>query len=95
MIVDLRLESPTFCCWEGFELTEHNRRRVYVPKGFAHGFQTLTDNSEVGYLISTPYAPDAANGIRYDDPAFAIGWPLPIASISDKDLSWPDFCSVQ
>lgn len=91
VIVDLRPESPTYRRWQGFELTGENRSQLYVPAGFAHGFQTLRDDTEVGYLISAFYAPAAATGVRYDDPAFAIDWPLPVASISEKDRAWPDF----
>lgn len=91
VIVDLRPGSPTFCRWEGFRLTAENRRRIYIPAGFAHGFQTLSDEAEVSYLISTPYRPESASGVRYDDPAFDITWPLPIAAISEKDLGWADF----
>lgn len=91
VIVDIRPASPTYCQWQSFELSENNMRQLYIPKGFAHGFLTLTDNVEVNYLISEPYAPQAASGIRYDDPQFAIPWPQPIAEISEKDRGWPDF----
>ncbi len=91
VILDLRPDSPTFCRWAGFKLTAENRRRIYIPKGFAHGFQTLSDDAEVSYLISTPYRPESASGVRYDDPAFAIRWPLPVAAISDRDRGWADF----
>lgn len=91
VIIDLRKGSPTFRRWQGFELTHDNRRRLYIPMGFAHGFQTLTDNVEVEYLISEFYTPEAASGVRYDDPAFAIRWPLPVTSISEMDRSWPDY----
>jgi dTDP-4-dehydrorhamnose 3,5-epimerase len=91
VIIDLRPESPTYRRWQGFELTAENRRHLYVPEGFAHGFQTLCDDTEVGYLISAFYAPLAASGVRYDDPAFAIAWPLPLTAISEKDGSWPAF----
>ena len=91
VIVDLRPASPTFRCWQGFELTDENRHRLYIPKGFAHGFQTLTDNVEVGYLISAFYESSAASGVRHDDPAFGIEWPLPVTVISEKDKSWADF----
>ena len=91
VMVDLRPDSPTFCRWEAFELSADNRRQLYVPKGFAHGFQSLVDNVEVAYLISEYYAPDAASGVRYDDPAFGIAWPLPITTMSAKDRSWADF----
>ena len=90
VIVDLRA-GPTHGRWQGFELSADNRRRLYIPKGFAHGFQTLTDDAEVNYLISAFYAPDAARGVRYDDPAFGIRWPLPVSAISDKDRSWADY----
>jgi len=90
-VVDLRPDSPTFGKWQGFELTAANYRALTVPKGFAHGFQTLADDTEVFYQISTFYAPEAAAGYRYDDPAFAIEWPLPVAAISPKDLEWPRF----
>lgn len=91
VIIDLRPESPTYRRWQGFELTAENRRRLYVPKGFAHGFQTLEADAEVGYLISEFYAPEAASGVRFNDPCFGIDWPLPIAAISPKDAEWPDF----
>jgi dTDP-4-dehydrorhamnose 3,5-epimerase len=91
VIVDLRSRSPTYLRWQGFELSADNRRALYIPKGFAHGFQSLTDNAEISYKISAFYAPDAAAGYRYDDPAFAIGWPLPVAVISERDLGWPAF----
>jgi dTDP-4-dehydrorhamnose 3,5-epimerase len=89
-VVDIRPNSPTFGRWQGFELCKENRRQLYIPEGFAHGYQSLTDDVEVSYLISTFYAPEAAWGIRHDDPAVRIAWPLPISMISDKDRSWPD-----
>jgi len=91
VLVDLRPESPTHLQWEGYELTLENRRQLYVPAGLAHGFQTLAPDTEVAYLISAFYAPTAAAGIRHDDPAFGIAWPLPVADISAKDRAWPDF----
>lgn len=91
VIIDIRPDSPTYRCWQGFELSSENRRQLYIPKGFAHGFQTLSDEVEVNYLISTPYAPELARGIRHDDPAFEISWPLAVTEISEKDLYWPDF----
>jgi dTDP-4-dehydrorhamnose 3,5-epimerase len=94
VIIDLRRESPTWRRWQGFELTADNRRQLYVPEGFAHGFQTLRDDVEVGYLISAFHVPAAAAGVRYDDPAFAIDWPLPVSVISEKDRSWPDFLEL-
>jgi dTDP-4-dehydrorhamnose 3,5-epimerase len=71
------------------ELNDVNHRQLYMPKGFAHGFQTLTDNVEVSYLVAGKYTPSQEGGVRHDDPAFAIKWPLP--AISDKDKSWPTF----
>jgi dTDP-4-dehydrorhamnose 3,5-epimerase len=91
VVVDLRRNSPTYCRWEGFELTADTGRRLYIPKGFAHGFQSLCDDVEVGYLISEFYTPGAATGVRYDDPVFGVAWPLPPAAMSAKDRSWPDF----
>ena len=91
VIIDLRPDSPTFRRWQSFELAAENRCQLYVPRGFAHGFQTLTDNVEVSYLISKPHVPQAANGIRYDDAAFQVEWPLPVTVISDRDRSWPAF----
>ncbi len=91
VIIDLRPVSPTYRRWQGFELSADTHNSLYIPKGFAHGFQTLTDDVEVDYLISAFYVPEAAAGYRYDDPAFAITWPLPVSGISEKDRSWPDF----
>ncbi|PSC03992.1 dTDP-4-dehydrorhamnose 3,5-epimerase [Alsobacter soli] len=91
VVLDLRPSSPTYRAWQGFELSSSNRRQLYIPKGCAHGFQTLTADAEVGYLISTRYAPEAAAGVRFDDPAFGILWPLPVAAMSPKDGAWPLF----
>lgn len=91
VVVDLRPESSTYLRWQGFELTGENMVAVYVPKGFAHGFQTLTDHARVSYRISTPYVPDASRGYRFDDPAFGITWLEPITEISDRDRAWQDF----
>jgi dTDP-4-dehydrorhamnose 3,5-epimerase len=91
VIIDLRPGLPAIRSWQGFELTAENRHRLYIPKGFAHGFQTLTDDVEMAYLISAFYEPAAASGVRFDDPAFGIDWPLPVAVMSDKDRAWPDF----
>ena len=89
VIIDLRPDSPSYLQWEGFELSAGNGRTLYVPEGFAHGFQTLADDTHVLYAISRPYAPEAAAGVRHDDPAFGIAWPLPVAAISEKDAAWP------
>lgn len=91
IIVDLRPDSPSYKAWEGFELTEENKRMLLVPKGFAHGFQSITDNVEVTYLSSAKYAPAAERGVRWNDPAFGITWPLEPTEVSEKDRSWPDF----
>lgn len=92
VIVDLRRGSRTFCKWLGAELTAENRRSLYVPKGFAHGFQTLSDDAELYYQISAPYVPEAARGVRWDDPAFCIIWPLAEDRImSERDRHYPDF----
>jgi dTDP-4-dehydrorhamnose 3,5-epimerase len=92
VIVDLRPESETFRRWVGVELTAENRRMVYVPEGFAHGYQTLEDRTETYYQVSVPYAPDAERGVRWDDPAFGIDWPEAAERvISEKDRAWPDF----
>ena len=91
VIVDLRPRSPSYLRWQGFELMAENRKALYVPKGFAHGFQTLADNAEIVYQISEFYAPNSEAGHRYDDAAFGIAWPLPVTVISERDLSWPAF----
>ena len=89
--VDARPESPTYGEWMGVELTAENGRMVYIPKGFAHGYLTLADESEVFYHVSAYYTPNAERGIRYNDAAIGIKWPGPVTSVSDKDLHWPDF----
>ncbi|WP_076862748.1 dTDP-4-dehydrorhamnose 3,5-epimerase [Bradyrhizobium mercantei] len=89
VIIDLRANSPTFRQWRGFELSAENGSQLYIPKGFAHGFQTLSDNVQVNYLISEFYQPSAASGVRYNDPMFGISWPLAVSTISDKDQNWP------
>src|SRR5262249_44797504 len=91
VIVDLRADSPTFLKSCSVEIDDANGRMVYVPEGFAHGYQTLKDNTELLYLTSHPYAPKHATGVRWDDPRFDIKWPLPISSLSDQDRQWPEF----
>jgi dTDP-4-dehydrorhamnose 3,5-epimerase len=91
VVVDLRRESPTFRRWDAVELTAENRRGLYIPPGCAHGFQTVADDSEVLYFISEFHAPDAARGARWNDPAFAIEWPLPDPILSERDRTYPDF----
>jgi dTDP-4-dehydrorhamnose 3,5-epimerase len=89
--LDLRPGSPTFKAWFGVELSAQNRRALYVPEGCAHGLLTLEDDSEVHYQISQAYMPDAARGVRWDDPAFAISWPGEVVVINERDRSYPDF----
>jgi dTDP-4-dehydrorhamnose 3,5-epimerase len=89
--LDLRPSSPTCQHWVAAELTADNRRTIYVPPGCAQGYQTLADETEVFYQMSQSYAPEAGRGVRFDDPAFAIRWPLEVTAISDKDRSWPDY----
>lgn len=89
--VDLRPESPTFRRWYGIELSDENDTMLYIPEGFAHGFLTLTDSSEVLYQISVAYAPDHARGVRWNDAAFAIAWPEQPRVLSERDRSFPDF----
>ena len=91
--LDLRPDSPTFRQSFGVELTEENGAALYVPEGCAHGFLTLEDASEVFYMISAPYAPEAARGARWDDPAFGIAWPGAIRVIHERDAGYPDFPS--
>ena len=88
VIIDMRPASPTYRKWQAFELSAENQRQLYVPSGFAHGFQSLTDGTMVGYLISNYYEPSASSGVSYDDPAFGIQWPLPVTAISERDRSW-------
>ncbi|GAB4184631.1 MAG: dTDP-4-dehydrorhamnose 3,5-epimerase [Roseiflexaceae bacterium] len=91
VIVDLRPDSPTFKRWIGVELSAQNHRMLYIPEGFAHGFQTLSDDVEVTYQVTAFYTPGAEGGVRYNDPAFGIEWPLDVSEISDKDRAWADF----
>ena len=89
VIVDLRPDSKTYRQWFSVELRPEIGNMLYVPIGFAHGFQTLTDDVEVNYLVTAYYTPTADSGVRFDDPALAIEWPLPVTRISDKDRTWP------
>jgi len=91
VILDLRPESPTHLKWEGFELTSQNRDMLYIPKGLAHGFQTLEDETEVFYQMSEFFAPECASGVLWNDPAFNIQWPLTSPIVSDKDQSYPSY----
>ena len=91
VILDLRPSSQTYLSWISVELTAANRLALYVPAGLAHGFQTLVDDAEVFYQISEFYHPESANGVRWDDPAFRIRWPLPNPILSPKDKQYPDY----
>ena len=89
VVVDIRPDSATFGQWIGKELSSSNGRMLYIPKGCAHGFQTLAPNSELFYQISTPYKPDHSGGIRWNDPGLAIDWPLADSILSEKDSNLP------
>lgn len=91
VIVDLRQDSPTFGRWEAFELTWDNGRQIYIPEGFAHGFQTLADGTDVLYQMSEFHHPESAAGFRWNDPAFGIQWPRPDPMLSPRDAGFPDF----
>ena len=90
VIVDLRPGSSTFLKWLGVELTVENRTMLYVPQGFAHGFQTLVDDTEVFYQMSEFYTPGYGRGVRWDDPLLKISWPEAVTTISEKDQTYPD-----
>jgi len=89
VLVDIRPKSPTYMRWVSLELSAENGVQLYIPEGCAHGFQALTDNVLIRYMISHPYTPDHATGLRYNDPALGIPWPNQPSVISDKDRSWP------
>jgi dTDP-4-dehydrorhamnose 3,5-epimerase len=91
VVVDLRPDSLTFRRWHAVEITARNGLMLYVPRGLAHGFQTLTDDTEVFYQMSTPHVPSHARGVRWDDPTFAIEWPDDDRTISQRDRAFPDF----
>lgn len=95
VVVDLRADSPTYLKWYGAELTAENRLALYIPEGCAHGFQTLTDDTDILYFVSEFYVPGAEQGYLYDDPAFGIEWPLPVSVISTKDAGWTPYSSTQ
>ena len=88
VIVDLRDNSPTKYKWYGVELSEGNMKMIYIPKGFAHGFQTLSDNCQLYYIMSEFFSPNDATGVRWDDPKLNIKWPLDNPFLSEKDKSW-------
>jgi dTDP-4-dehydrorhamnose 3,5-epimerase len=89
VIVDARPGSPTYLKSYQVELREGDGRELYVAEGLAHGYQTLSNETEVFYMMSVDYAPDASRGLRWDDPAISVNWPRPIAMISEKDRTWP------
>lgn len=91
VILDLRPSSATFGQWYAAELSAENRKMLYVPAGFGHGYQTLVDATEAFYQVSEYYTPGAEQGIRYNDPRFNIEWPLAVQEISPKDAAWPDY----
>lgn len=93
VILDLRQESPSYFSWYAVELSEHNHRTLYIPKGVAHGFQTLEDKTEVFYQMTQPYVSGSSCGVRWNDPAFGIDWPLDCYSISVRDANYPLFNS--
>jgi len=93
VLADIRPESPTFRRWTAYELSAGDRRSVYIPTGFAHGFLTLTDDVELHYSISEFYKPEAASGFRWNDSAFGIEWPASPTVISTRDATYPDFVS--
>lgn len=91
VLIDLRPHSGTFAKWTAVELTARNRRMLYVPEGIAHGFLTLEDDTEVFYHMSAYYSAEHARGVRWNDPAFGIQWPMDVLVISEKDRHLPDF----
>jgi dTDP-4-dehydrorhamnose 3,5-epimerase len=96
VILDLRADSSSYCRWFAVELTAENGKMIYAPAGLAHGFQVLTDRTEVYYQISKAYRPEMARGVRWNDPVFQIEWPIPDPVLSTRDRDFPDFsASVQ
>jgi dTDP-4-dehydrorhamnose 3,5-epimerase len=91
VVLDLRPSSKSYQQWLGVKLNALSHRLIYIPKGCAHGFITLTDNTEVMYFMAQPHRPESGRGLRYDDPALAIKWPIPVKVISTKDKNWPNF----
>jgi dTDP-4-dehydrorhamnose 3,5-epimerase len=93
VLIDLRKGSKTYGAWFGVELSVDNGRMLYVPEHCAHGYQSLEDDSDVYYMTSQFYSPAAVRGVKFDDPAFGIDWPLAATSVSDQDRNWPSFKS--
>ena len=94
VLLDLRPASPTHACWYAALLTADNRRSLYIPPGFAHGFLTLEDDTELLYQMTEPYRPEAAAGVRWNDPAFAVPWPCADPHLSERDAAYPDYLSA-
>lgn len=94
VILDIRRGSPTFGQWRAFELSEENRLALYVPRGFAHGYCTLSDTALVLYKVDARYAPEAEGGVRYDDPVLEVPWPTATPLVSDKDKGWPTLAEI-
>jgi dTDP-4-dehydrorhamnose 3,5-epimerase len=95
IIVDLRPESSTYLQHVSVELTADNHRAIYIPERFAHGYQTLADETETSYQVGEFYTPGAEGGLRFDDPALGLTWPLPVSEISEKDAAWPLLAEVE
>jgi dTDP-4-dehydrorhamnose 3,5-epimerase len=89
VVLDLRPDSPSYAKWYGIELSAENGRMLYLPEHCAHGYQTLEDSTEMHYMASQYYAPNASRGVRFDDPAFDIHWPLSAEAVSEQDRNWP------
>jgi len=89
VIIDLRPDSPTYLEWTGVKLSPENYRLIYIPEGFAHGFQTIEDNTEVIYQMSECYHPECSKGVKWDDPTFDIDWPISDVIVSEKDTNFP------
>lgn len=94
VIVDLRQGSPTYKKWDGVTLSANNHRMIYIPQGLAHGLITLEPDTEVFYQISTPFVPESAGGVRWNDPCFNISWPMAPAVIAERDANYPDFVEL-
>jgi len=95
VIIDLRPQSETYCQWLSVELTAENRKMLYIPEGFAHGFQTLEDHSEVSYQLFELYHPESERGVRWNDPCFNVQWPLEVTVISERDNTYADYQRLQ
>jgi len=89
VVLDLRPDSPSYRRWHGVELSAENGRMLFVPEGCAHGYQTLEDSTEMHYMASEYYTPGAASGVRFNDPAFGIQWPITVTLVSEQDRNWP------